>query len=168
MRTRSDLRPVIQFVELRAIDSSSIYSLLQQTFKDREDKISIENNRPTNSLILSGLPEDVDVALSIIRDLDELEYANSQVSRYTPKYWGADEFAKVLEKALNVEGWAVTLNPSLARTIFLMPVAYSNDLFVFAKTPEALQRVNHWLRELDRPVKGGDTEQIFILSLIHI
>ena len=168
VRTRSDLRPVIQFVELRAIDSTSIYSLLQQTFKDREDKISIENNRPTNSLILSGLPEDVDVALSIIRDLDELEYANSQVSRYTPKYWGADEFAIVLEKALNVEGWAVTLNPSLARTIFLMPVAYSNDLFVFAKTPEALQRVNHWLRELDRPVKGGDTEQIFIYQVKNV
>ena len=124
---------------MRAIDSVSIYNLLQQTFADREDKIRIENNRPTNSLILSGLPEDVDVALSIIRDLDELEYANSQVSRYTPKYWGADEFAIVLEKALNVEGWAVTLNPSLARTIFLMPVTYSNDLFIFAKTPEAQQ-----------------------------
>ena len=168
VRTRSDLRPVIQFVELRAIDSTSIYSLLQQTFKDREDKISIENNRPTNSLILSGLPEDVDVALSIIRDLDELEYANSQVSRYTPKYWGADEFAIVLEKALNVEGWAVTLNPSLARTIFLMPVTYSNDLFIFSKTPEAQQRVTHWLRELDRPVKGGDTEQIFIYQVKNV
>ena len=168
VRTRSDLRPVIQFVELRAIDSVSIYNLLQQTFADREDKIRIENNRPTNSLILSGLPEDVDVALSIIRDLDELEYANSQVSRYTPKYWGADEFAKVLEKALNVEGWAVTLNPSLARTIFLMPVTYSNDLFIFSKTPEAQQRVTHWLRELDRPVKGGDIQQIFIYQVKNV
>lgn len=167
-RTRADLRPVIQFVEMRAVDANSMFTLLKQTFADKKDTIRIETNQQNNFLTLSGLPEDVDVALSIITDLDELEHAGSQVNKYTPKYWNVDEFASVVENALKVEGWAVTTNPILSRTIFLMPVAYSNDLFVFAKTPQAHERVTHWLRELDRPVQGGDTKQIFIYQVKNV
>ena len=167
-RTRSDLRPIIQFVEMQAVDAASMFTLLKQTFADKKDTIRIDSNQQNNFLTLSGLPEDVDVALAIITDLDELEYAGSQVNKYTPQYWNVEEFAAVVENALKVEGWAVTSNPILARTIFLMPVSYSNDLFVFAKTPAAHERVTHWLRELDRPVKGGDTQQIFIYQVKNV
>ena len=167
-RTRADLRPVIQFVELRAVDANSMFSLLKQTFADKKDTIRIESNPQRNFLTLSGLPEDVDVALSIIKNLDELEYAGSQVNKYVPKYWNVEEFAEALETALKVEGWAVTSNPLTSRTIFLMPVPYSNDLFVFAKTPQAQERVTHWLRELDKPVLGGDSQQIFIYQVKNV
>ena len=167
-RTRADLRPVIQFVELRAVDANSMFSLLKQTFADKKDTIRIESNPRRNFLTLSGLPEDVDVALSIIKNLDELEYAGSQVNKYVPKYWNVEEFAEALETALKVEGWAVTSNPLTSRTIFLMPVPYSNDLFVFAKTPQAQERVTHWLRELDKPVLGGDSQQIFIYQVKNV
>ena len=167
-RTRADLRPVIQFVELRAVDANSMFSLLKQTFADKKDTIRIESNPQRNFLTLSGFPEDVDVALSIIKNLDELEYAGSQVNKYVPKYWNVEEFAEALETALKVEGWAVTSNPLTSRTIFLMPVPYSNDLFVFAKTPQAQERVTHWLRELDKPVLGGDSQQIFIYQVKNV
>lgn len=167
-RTRSDLRPVIQFVELQAVDAASMFDLLKQTFADKQDTIRIESNQRNNFITLSGLPEDVDVALSIITDLDELEYAGSQVNKYTPQYWNVEEFATVVENALKVEGWAVTTNPVLTRTIFLMPVGYSNDLFVFAKSQQAHDRVTHWLRELDRPVQGGDAQQIFIYQVKNV
>ena len=168
VRTRSDLRPVIQFVEMQAVDANSMYAILQETFASKTDVISIKSNPKNNYLTLSGLPEDVNVALAIIDDLDELEFAGSQVKKYTPKYWNVDEFAAVVEQALRVEGWEVTSNPALSRTIFLMPVEYSNDLFIFAKTSQAHSRVTNWLAELDRPVQGGDAKQIYIYQVKNV
>lgn len=49
-----------------------------------------------------------------------------------------------------------------------MPVEYSNDLFIFAKTALAHERVDSWIRELDKPVRGGDTEQIFIYQVKNV
>ncbi len=168
VRTRSDLRPVIQFVEMQAVDANSMYAILQETFASKTDVISIKSNPKNNYLTLSGLPEDVNIALAIIDDLDELEFAGSQVKKYTPKYWNVDEFAAVVEQALRVEGWEVTSNPALSRTIFLMPVEYSNDLFIFAKTSQAHSRVTNWLAELDRPVQGGDAKQIYIYQVKNV
>ncbi len=167
-RTRSDLRPIIQFVEMQAVQATSMHTILMQTFKDKTDSIRIEANPQNNYLTLSGLPEDVNVALAVINDLDELEFAGSQVKKYTPQFWAVDEFAKVVEQALKVEGWEVTSNPTVSRTIFLMPVEYSNDLFIFAKTSQAHARVTNWLHELDRPVQGGDSKQIFIYQVKNV
>ncbi len=167
-RTRSDLRPIIQFVEMQAVDANSMYSILMETFQNKTDVIRIKSNPQNNYLTLSGLPEDVNVALSIISELDELEFAGSQVKKYTPQYWNVNEFSKVVEQALAVEGWEVTSNPGLSRTIFLMPVEYSNDLFIFAKTAQAHARVTNWLAELDRPVQGGDTKQIYIYQVKNV
>ena len=49
-----------------------------------------------------------------------------------------------------------------------MPVEYSNDLFIFAKTQQAHDRVDTWIRELDKPIEGGDTEQIFIYQVKNV
>jgi len=167
-RTRSDLRPIIQFVEMQAVDANSMYGILMETFSSKTDVIRIKSNPQNNYLTLSGLPEDVNVALSIISQLDELEFAGSQVRKYTPQYWNVDEFSTVVEQALSVEGWEVTSNPGLSRTIFLMPVEYSNDLFIFAKTAQAHARVTNWLAELDRPVQGGDAKQIYIYQVKNV
>ncbi len=167
-RTRSDLRPIIQFVEMQAVQANSMLAILMQTFQNKTDTIKITANPQNNYLTLSGLPEDINVALAIIDDLDELKFAGSQVKKYTPQFWAVDEFAKVVEQALKVEGWEVTSSPSLSRTIFLMPVEYSNDLFIFAKTSQAHARVTNWLHELDRPVQGGDSKQIFIYQVKNV
>jgi len=121
-RTRSDLRPIIQFVEMQAVDANSMYGILMETFSSKTDVIRIKSNPQNNYLTLSGLPE----------------------------------------------GWEVTSNPGLSRTIFLMPVEYSNDLFIFAKTAQAHARVTNWLAELDRPVQGGDAKQIYIYQVKNV
>ena len=168
VRTRSDLRPVIQFVEMQAVDANSMLAFLRQAFGNSNDKLTITANQGQNYVSLAGLPNDVDAAIDIIRELDELDFAGSQIQRYTPQYWNSGEFAQALTDALNVEGWSVTSNVNLNRTIFLMPVEYSNDLFIFAKSKLAHDRVDSWIRELDRPVQGGDTEQIFIYQVKNV
>ena len=167
-RTRADLRPVVQFVELQAVDAGSLLPLLKESFGKRNDKLRITSNTQNNFIVLSGLPEDVNSALGVINELDELEFANTDVQRYTPKYWNSLEFSKELARALRIEGWEVSEVANLFRTITLMPVEYSNDLFIFAKTETARRRVARWISDLDRPVQGGDTEQVFIYQVKNV
>ncbi len=166
--TRADLRPIIQFVELQAVESNSMLPILQAAFKDKAGSINITSTPSNNFITLSGLPEDVNAALSIINELDELTYAGSQINKYTPQFWNVDEFSTVLEDALKVEGWEVTSVPNFSRTIYLFPVEFSNDLFIFAKTAQAHERVRHWLTELDRPIQGGDAKQIYIYQVKNV
>jgi len=168
LRTPSDLRPVIQFVELRAVDANSMLELLQKAFGRNSDKLIIQANPRLNTIILNGLPEDVNAALDIIHEMDELSYAGTLVKRYTPRYWAAEELSQELERALDLEGWEVTSGSVLEKWIALMPVAYSNDIFVFAKSELAHERVAQWIKDLDRPVQGGDTEQIFVYQVKNV
>ncbi|PHR53893.1 MAG: hypothetical protein COA47_16440 [Robiginitomaculum sp.] len=168
LRTRSDLRPVVQFVELQAIEANAMLIFLRQTFGSKSDKIKIEADPGNNYIVLSGLPEDVDAAIAIIQELDELRFAGSQVQRYTPKYWDVDELAESLVQAMRVEGWQITMSVNSSRIIYVMPVTYSNDLFVFTKSKQALKRVNRWLTEFDRPINGGDTIQIYIYQVKNV
>lgn len=167
LRTRSDLRPVVQFVELQAIDVASMQGFLNEAFGN-SNRLSIKAITSQGYLILSGLPEDVDAAIAIIRELDELDFADSQVVRFTPKYWDVEEMTTALAAALRVEGWEVSTQVGLGRTIALLPISFSNDLFVFAKTPEARQRVQTWMREFDRPIEKGDTEQLIIYQVKNV
>ena len=173
LRTRSDLRPIIQFVEMQAVDAGTMAGFLNDAFGKNNDKITIQRNPTLNYVILSGLPADVDAAIAIIRQLDELRYAGSQIRRYSPRYWNVEELSKELTQALSVEGWQVTsskarTNVVQTRTIYLMPVKYSNDLFVFSNLSQAHERVSRWLKEFDRPIDGGDTEQIFIYQVKNV
>jgi len=167
-RTRSDLRPIIQFVEMQALDANSMLGFLRQAFGNKNDSLTFSANQSQNFVTLAGLPAEVDAAIAIIQELDELNFAGSQIQRYTPQYWNSAEFSTELLNALTVEGWSVTDNINLNRTIFLMPVEYSNDLFIFAKTQQAHERVEKWIRELDKPIEGGDTEQIFIYQVKNV
>jgi len=166
--TPTSLRPIIQFVELQALDSANVVGILRKAFGNDKERFSIEADRRNNYAVLSGLPEDVDQAVQIIRELDELNYAGAQVRRYTPKYWEVTEISEALALALRTEGWQVATDINLSRTINLMPVAYSNDLFIFAKSEASHRRIDRWLKELDRPVQGGDTEQIFIYQVRNV
>jgi len=167
-RTRVDLRPIVQFVELQAVSASSLVPLLKETFGKRNEKLRITANQQNNYVVLSGLPEDVNGALDVINELDELEFANTDVQRYTPKYWNAAEFSQELARALRIEGWEVSETANLFRAITLMPVEYSNDVFVFVKSETARRRVARWISDLDRPVQGGDTEQVFIYQVQNV
>ena len=166
--TRADLRPVIQFIDLQALDSGSMLGFLRQAFGRGNEKLKFDSNPRNNYISITGLPSDVNAALAIIDSLDELTYAGQQVKRYTPRYWQVAELATALETGLAIEGWQVTQDPTQRRGIYLYPVEYTNDLFVFTKNAEARERVDRWFAEFDRPISGGDTAEIFIYQVRNV
>ncbi len=168
-RTRGDLRPVIQFVEMRALSAGSMVGFLREAFGfGASAKLTATADPQANYVTLSGLPENVDAALEIIQQLDDLRYSGSEVHRIEPLYWEASELATELTRALQTEGWQVSLNVQQSKTISLLPIEYSNDIFVFARTQQAHRRVKAWVKELDRPVQGGDSEQIFVYQVKNV
>lgn len=167
-RTRQDLRPVVQFVEIRALNAGSVVGMLVEAFGSNSPKLRIKGNPAENYVTLSGLPENVDAAIAIIQEMDELNFADTQVRRFSPRYWSSKEMVESLSSALRTEGWQVSTTPGQARTITLLSVDYSNDVFVFAKTQTAHDRVRTWIQEFDRPVQGGDSEQIFVYQVQNV
>ncbi len=170
-RSRADIpeeqRPVVQFVELDAVSANEMEAILRQAFPDKQT-LKIETNPRLNVLTLTGMPRDLDGALSIIDQLDELAYAGSQAERYSPIFWSASQLASEVAALLEAEGWQTSTNKSVQKPILIMPVEYSNDLFVFSRSPAGLSRVRFWLSELDRPTRQGNAPQVYIFDVQNV
>jgi general secretion pathway protein D len=170
-RSRSDipeeLRPVVQFVELDAVSANEMESILRQAFPDKQ-ALKIETNPRLNVLTLTGLPQDLDAAIAIINQLDELAYAGSKAERYSPVFWSADQLAREVTSLLIAEGWQASTDKAVQKPILIMPVEYSNDLFIFSRSPAGLARARFWLSELDRPTRRGNEPQVYVYDVKNV
>lgn len=164
--TPAELRPVVLFVTLNAAMAVEMQGILQKTFPT-PGTLTIDANQRLNTLTLTGLPRDVDAALQIINQMDELVYAGTTAERYTPTYWAAVDLGRELNRLLNAEGWQSSDQFSQQRPVLIVPIAYSNDLVVFAKEPAALARARFWLAQLDRPAQLGDAPQIYVYQVLN-
>lgn len=163
----AQLRPVVQFVELQAISANEMHAMLQKMLPS-SSTLLVEPNPRLNIVTLTGLLDDVDAALRIIDQLDELPYAGTQADRYSPAFWSAVPLAEELLKLLEAEGWQASNNIAFQKPILVLPVEYSNDLFIFARSPAALARARFWLSELDRATRKGDARQTFVYSVQNV
>lgn len=162
-----ELRPVVQFVELKAIAANEMSEMLKKMLPDTATLL-IEPNQRLNLITLTGLIEDVDAALRIVDQLDELPYAGTRAERYSPAYWSANELAEEVLKLLAAEGWQASDRQGFQKQILILPIDYSNDLFVFARSPEALARARFWMGELDRATRKGDEPQTFVYNVLNV
>lgn len=163
--TPAGLRPIVQYVELNAIDASTMAGILAQAIADNNDNLTINAQTSGNFVVLNGLPEDVNAALSIIYDMDELRFAGTQVQRISPRYWDSQTLAEELRRILSAEGWQVSLDSRSPMPILLLSVERSNDILLFTRDAQARARVAFWARELDRPSQQGDAPQVFVYSV---
>ncbi|MCA8903692.1 MAG: hypothetical protein H6881_00545 [Rhodobiaceae bacterium] len=170
-RSRADipeeLRPVVQFVELNAVSANEMEEILRQAFPDKQ-VLQIETNPRLNVLTLTGLPRDLDAAIAIVDQLDELAYAGSKAERYSPVFWSADQLAEEVSSLLEAEGWQASTNKAIQKPILIIPVEYSNDLFIFSRSPAGLSRARFWLNELDRPTRKGNEPQVYVYDVRNV
>ncbi len=137
----SGLRPVVQFIELTAIDAADMEQILRQAFPER-DAVNVRTNRRTNSIVVSGLAEDVNAAVAIINEMDELRFAGTQVVTFTPRNWQVDELAETMLEILTLEGYFASVGTNTPRALSLLPIEFTNQLMIFAAD---LQLANHAL-----------------------
>lgn len=165
--TPASLRPVVMFVELDAIAANDMVAILKQAFPGK-DTLKIEANQRSNVITLSGLPDDVEAALRIVDEMDELIYAGTKLERYSPQYRMAPELAKEVSTMLSVEGWQSSDNPSVQRTILIVPIAFTNDVFIFSRSDIALSRARFHISQLDRPSRTGEVPELFVYNVQNV
>lgn len=162
----ASLRPVVQFVELQAIDVGDLQQVLQDAFPDR-NVLRITNNRRLNTLILNGLPEDVNAAMALVQQMDELRFAGTQVITLSIRNWDATELASAMSDILSVEGYMVGIGISAPRTLTLLPLEYTNQIMVFAASRPLADRATALAAQLDREAYNAEVRKPFVYQAQH-
>ncbi len=157
----SGLRPVVQHVDLMAISANEMASSLRVAFPDK-DTLSVTPSGTLNSITLTGLPEDVDRALTIIYQLDELEYAGARAGYYTVQNWDTKVLAQEATELLQLEGFSISNQRGVQQAIAIKALEYTNQIVVLAKSNEMLDYVIETIRRLDRAAQPQRTLKAWV------
>lgn len=162
--TPSDLRPVVQFVELKASEANEIAGLLRESFP-RGASVTITPQPRTNSIVLSGLPDDVAAARQVISALDIPVFAGTTAARIEPVFWPVDELARALNDVLSAQGYQVSNQVAAPRAITILPIRFTNQVLIFSSDRALLNLAVDWARDLDRPNRRGDEPNVFVYDV---
>lgn len=157
----SDLRPVVQFVELQAIDAADMEQILEQAFPDR-DVLTVNSNRNLNTVTLSGLAEDVNAAMSIIQQMDELRFAGTQVVTVSLRNWDALELATSMGQILTLEGYIVGVGVNAPRSLTLLPLGFTNQIMIFSSSRDLADHALALAVRLDREAYNAEVRSAHV------
>jgi general secretion pathway protein D len=142
----TSLRPVFHYVETESVRPQTFLVALRAMLKD---KVTIEPDPNGVGLLLSGQPDNVQVALELIQVFDQPSLRGTNNARIIPRYWGADEFARRLAEILRSEGYNVGTTAG-ADPITILPIPPVNSVMVFTANADIMQHILTWSRELDQ------------------
>lgn len=160
--TPDDLKPVVQFVPLTAIEPNLAHQLLQTITTKRVKVTALQS---ANSVVISGPGADVGAAVAAVRTIDVPRYSGSKVATITPTYVSAKAFSGSLTQVLKGEGYTVSASDGAAGAIKVVPVEAINAVVVFAQNEKLLNRALHWGTELDKPADNGESSKTFIFKV---
>lgn len=158
-------RPVFQLVELQAVRTQDVISLLNTAF--RSDSLTIQADAARNAIVLMGKPELVRQALDAIRILDRPFMRGRSSARLEPAFVTADELSKRLVDVLQAEGYGAALNSagSTSAALLVLPIAGSNTVLVFAADRALLEHAVDWARTIDQPNPAAGTNGLFYYTV---
>lgn len=164
------LRPIYQLVELQVVRQTDVAGWLKTLFGSR---ITVQEDITRNALLLSGTPDNMQAALETLRVLDQPLMSGRKSIALTPAYWSADDLARRLNEVLTTQGYAVAPLGQLGQQggvrypVVLLPVAGTNQVYVFAASDDVLKHVETWARTLDRPNERGIGKNYFTYQVKH-
>jgi len=153
--TPASLRPVAQFVQLEAIDAAEMEAILRVSFPDRQ-RLGIQARRDIGALTLSGLSDDVDTALAIIHQMDDLRFSGAEAVTLSPRNWEAQALASALRDILTVEGYQIGMGIGSPRPITLLPIAHTNQVLIFTDSAASMRHVVDTARRLDAAAQASE------------
>jgi general secretion pathway protein D len=160
----ASVRPVTQFVILEATDAAEMEAILRVSFPDSA-ALGIQARRDVSALTLSGLSDDVDAAMAMIEQLDNLRFAGAEALSLSPRNWKSGELANTLRDILSIEGYQVTLGAGASRAITLMPINRTNQLLVFTDSAASMRHVVDTARRLDEAAAVSEVRTTHIYQV---
>ena len=153
-----NLRPVFEVVPLEAVNNQDMAGWIATAFGP---KIKFSPVPITNTIILMGLPDDVNAARDAIRLLDQPRLAGRRSLKIVPVFWSVTALAEKLGDVLRAEGYNVSSTPTPAAAITLLPISGINAVIVFGSDQKTLDHISKWVHDLDTPAQVDPRQSVF-------
>ena len=164
------LRPVFHYIETEAVKPQVFLPTLKNVLGEKV-KLDADNN---GGLLVSGQPDDVQVALELIQVFDQPGLRGQNSARVVPRFWGADEFVRRLAEVLKAEGYNVSTQAGAGGDpITLISLPPINSVLVFSTSQQVMNHALEWVKELDQinavqagsafftyPVRNADAQEL--------
>lgn len=157
-------RQVVLYFPLVAIEAPALEGLVRD-LADRPQSVKIQGDSTQNALIMSGSAAEVRNFAAFLREIDQPLYANLKVARVQPVYWSASGLADQIVEVLKAEGISAYRGTAVRRAVSLVPIAFANQLLIFAEDETVFERTLDWITKLDRPAALGETKSLFVYQV---
>ncbi len=146
----SEERYVIQILPLKYIPVTEVSKMIKPFLSDGAD---IVEHPPSNILIMGDLASNVKKSMEIIGLFDIDIFTDLRVRIYPILNADVVEVAKELEKIFS--SFEVSTKSGRGVGITFTPIARINSLLAVSSIPNVFEKVEAWLKELDKiPVEG--------------
>jgi general secretion pathway protein D len=150
-------RYTIQIIILRYIPVAEVSKLIKPFLSDGADIIE---HPPHNILIINDLASNVRKSIDIINLFDVDLFVDMKVRIYPVLNADVTEVAKEMERIF--ASFEISTKSGRGVGITFTPVARINSLLVISSIPHIFEKVEAWLRELDKTPAEGTKLGVFV------
>ena len=150
-------RYAIQIVVLKYVPVSEVSKVIKPFLSDGAD---IVEHPPHNILIIGDTASNIRKSLDIIELFDIDIFASSRLRLYPILHTDVNEIAKEMEKIFS--SFEVSLKSGRGVGITFTPITRINSLLVVSSIPNIFEKVERWLKDLDKVPGAGAMVSVFV------
>ena len=147
----------IQIIALKFIPVSEVSKMIKPFLSDGAD---IVEHPPHNLLIIGDTASNIRKSLDIIELFDIDIFAGARLRLYPILHADVNEIAKEMEKIFS--SFEVSLKSARGVGITFTPIARINTLLVVSSIPDIFEKVEKWLKDLDKIPGAGAMVSVFV------
>lgn len=147
----------IQIIALKFIPVSEVSKMIKPFLSDGAD---IVEHPPHNLLIIGDTASNIRKSLDIIELFDIDIFAGTRLRLYPILHADVNEIAKEMEKIFS--SFEVSLKSARGVGITFTPIARINTLLVVSSIPDIFEKVEKWLKDLDKVPGAGAMVSVFV------
>ncbi len=156
-KTLAEERYTIQIIRLKYIPAAEVSKMIKPFLSDGAD---IVEQPSQNILIIGDIASNIRKSLDIIDLFDVDIFADMRVRIYPIFNADVNEVAKEMERIFS--SFEVSLKSARGVGITFTPITRINSLLVVSSIPQIFERVEKWLRELDKIAGEGTKINVFV------
>jgi general secretion pathway protein D len=156
-KTPAGERYTIQIIRLKYIPAAEVSKMIKPFLSDGAD---IVEQPSQNILIIGDIASNIRKSLDIIDLFDVDIFADMGVRIYPIFNADVNEVAKEMERIFS--SFEVSLKSARGVGITFTPITRINSLLVVSSIPQIFERVENWLKELDKVPGEGTKVSVFV------
>ena len=147
----------IQIIALKFIPVSEVSKMIKPFLSDGAD---IVEHPPHNILIIGDTASNIRKSLDIIELFDIDIFAGTRLRLYPIVHADVNDIAKEMEKIFS--SFEVSLKSARGVGITFTPITRINSLLVVSSIPNIFEKVEIWLKDLDKIPGAGAMVSVFV------